>query len=107
MPRFPGCRAARVAVPGLSHARAEPERVLAPGGEVDRGVDIPVGHMPTRVVAAVVGALGEGELGSPRTARRARLGARDPAVRDDHPPAVAGRLVAQLPGELTPALVAD
>src|SRR4051795_13509516 len=107
MPNRFGCRAARVAVPGLGHTRAEPERVLAPGGEVGRGVDVPVGHMAAGVVAAAVGALGEGELGSHRTARRARLGAREPAVRDDAAPTVAGRLVLQLPGKLGPALVAD
>ena len=63
--------------------------------------------MAARVVVAAVGALGEGELGSHRTARRARLRAREPAVRDDQPPAVAGRLVAQLAGEFAPALVTD
>src|SRR4051795_5295576 len=83
--------AARVAVPGPGHARAEPERVLAPGSEVRGGVDVPVGHMAAGVVVAAVGALGEGELGSHRTTRRAGLGGCEPPVRDDAPPAVTGR----------------
>ena len=76
-----------MAVPDLGHARAEPERVLAPGGEVRGGVDVPVGHMAAGVVTAAVGALGEGELGSHRTTRRARLGRGEPPVRDDALPA--------------------
>src|SRR3954449_12823121 len=107
MPAAAGCRAARVAVPDLGHARAEPECVLAPGGEVGGGVDVPVGPVAAGVVAAAVGALGEGELGSHRTTRRARLGGGEPAVRDDALPAGAGRLVPQLAGQLGPALIAD
>src|SRR3954452_4195283 len=107
MPAAAGCRAARVAVPDLGHARAEPECVLAPGGEVGGGVDVPVGPVAAGVVVAAVGALGEGEFGSHRTTRRALLGAREPPVRDDALPTVAGRLVAQLPGQLAPALVPD
>src|SRR3954471_5297814 len=80
--------------PRPGHARAEPECVLAPGGEVGGGVDVPVGHVAAGVVVAAVGALGEGELGSHRTTRRARLGGGEPAVRDDALPPVAGRLVA-------------
>src|SRR4051794_35274876 len=107
MPAAAGCRASRVAAPGLGHARAAPECVLAPGGEDGGGIDVPVGHVAAGVVVAAVGALGEGELGSHRTTRRARLGAREPAVRDDQLPTVAGRLVLQLPGQLAPALVTD
>src|SRR3954466_5714975 len=107
MPAAAGCRAARGAGPDLGHARAEPECVLAPGGEVGGGVDVPVGHMAAGVVVAAVGALGEGELGSHRTARRARLRARKPSVRYDALPTVAGRLVLQLPGQLSPALITD
>src|SRR3954466_7715130 len=103
MPAAAGCRAARVAVPDLGHARAEPECVFAPGGEVGGGVDVPVGHMAAVVVTAPVGALGEGELGSHRTTRRARLGGGEPAVRDDALSTGAGRLVRHLPGEFAPA----
>src|SRR3954447_11532686 len=95
MPTAAGCRGAPGGGPRPGPARAEPECVLAPGGEVGGGVEVPVGRMAAVGVTAAVGALGEGELGSHRTARRARLGGREPAVRDDALPAVAGRLVGQ------------
>jgi hypothetical protein len=79
--------------------------VFAPGGEVRGGVDVPIADQAARVAA--VGALGEGELGSHRTARRARLRGREPAVRDEELPAVAGRFMRELPGEFRPTLVAN
>jgi hypothetical protein len=36
--------------------------VLAPGGEVGSGVDVPVGHVAAGVVVAAVGALGDVSL---------------------------------------------
>src|SRR4029450_7802237 len=94
-----GCPAARLAVRGLGMV------VLGPGGEVDSGVLVAVDGHPARVAA-------KDPLGQPhplfyRSATRAGLGGREPAVTDDQLGAEPGRLVGELAGELGPGGISD
>jgi hypothetical protein len=100
-------------VPGLTvgstpvcDLRATPgDLPIAVLGEVARRVRVPAEDEPA--VCADVIALGQGQLGSHRSAPRARPARREPPVRDDHPAAMPCGLVLHLPAELPERRVRD
>src|SRR5579875_767542 len=95
LPGRPGLTVGSTSVFGL---RATPgDLPVAVPGEVERGIEVAVRDHAAR--GAYVGAIGEGQLGFRCSAARAGLAGGEPPVRDDHPAAVPGRLVLQLPAD--------
>ena len=103
--RAPGGVAGAVWMLLASPASLTPFVLIVPFAEVDRGVHVTVQHGVTG--GAVIGSLGQGQLGCHRPATRARLGGREPSGCRHHDRATLGGLPAQDLGEGVPAVVPD
>jgi hypothetical protein len=78
---------------------------LAPGGEVGGGVAVAIDDQAA--TGAAKDPLGQPHLLLDRSAPRARLGGRKPAITDNQLGSEPRRLVGELPGQLGPSGIAD